>query len=226
MGSTPQYSTEISETLHRTFAKDLYKFTNHKNFVPQMCSRLNRSERIAYQSEFIRWCEEQDERAQLQEMYRDYSPRFRKIAITRYKRMIEDSDVDRPRERKISAKDRIQEARLWLTLKPHMRTQQVTAIAEMYGLEDLEESLEIFLESNDHDADLKVTSIDVWTGLRLRVDDVQNEDHVSQEHRLEALPPSPTLPFGRCHCALIHDTDRAQEVGIEGMSYIIYTKSN
>ena len=48
MGSSPQFSTDWIESLHRKFAKELYGFTNRKNFVPQMCRRLDRTDRISH----------------------------------------------------------------------------------------------------------------------------------------------------------------------------------
>jgi hypothetical protein len=37
MGSSPQYSSEITETLHQTMAKMAYKITNQRNYPEQMC---------------------------------------------------------------------------------------------------------------------------------------------------------------------------------------------
>lgn len=219
MGVSCQFSTEVAETLHRTLAKEPYAFTNHKNFFSQMCDRLDRSERIAFVREFCQWSAEQDQKAEMETLFHMYTPGYRKMAIDRYQRFLEESNTERPREIRIPVKTRISQARLWLALQPHMPRHEIENIASKYRLHDLERLLRSYLRSRDESAeeeDLAISHIDVWTKLRIRVDDVQDEDGVSQEHCIEALPPSPTQPHGHCHCVLVHDADTAEEVGIEG----------
>ena len=132
MGSSPQFSTDWIESLHRKCAKELYGFTNRKNFVPQMCERLDRTERISHREEFIEWFKETQEQACLDAMFAQYTPRYRRILSLRYRNSLEPVEREHP----VSVKTCIAESRLWLALKPHQPHMAVSAVANEYHLAD------------------------------------------------------------------------------------------
>jgi Plavaka transposase len=220
-GSAPQYSTEITESLHRPLVKELYHLTNHKEFIFQMCRRLSRSERLGFHKEFSTWCQEQDRQSQLQKLYQAYTPGYRRRAMDLHPPISEETQEN---EQRIPVRMRFEASRLWLALKPHHSKQSVLAVAAQYGLPDLPEKLQHFLRANlqgdphGQEESMDVQFIDVWRKLRIHISDVQDEDAHSQDHSVEAIPPSESLPYGRCHCVLVHDTNEAEATGIAGLS--------
>jgi Plavaka transposase len=224
MGSSSQYSTEIVESLHRSMAKLPYAFTNHKSFVSQMCRRLTGSERLAHQGEFLRWCHEQDQVSQLESIFRIYTPGYRARMIKQHQENNENLDDQR------KVRSRIQQSRLWLAVTPYQPRREIQAVSIEYNLPDLVDALYSFhrstIETGQRNTGaLHVDFIDVWRKLRIRVGDVQDDGRISQEHPIEAIPPSENLPYGRCHCVLVHDSAEAEATGIEGNSFQLQIKT-
>ncbi|KIJ27028.1 hypothetical protein M422DRAFT_260677 [Sphaerobolus stellatus SS14] len=54
-GSPDGYNTELPERLHINLAKDAYRATNHKDYVPQMITWLHRQEAIDAYTSFLCW---------------------------------------------------------------------------------------------------------------------------------------------------------------------------
>jgi hypothetical protein len=219
MGSSSQYSTEIVESLHRPLAKEPYTFTNRKNFAIQMCRRLDRVDRMAHLQELIEFADRQDEIDWMNTAVSVYSPRYKKRAIANYLQSQQD-----PKEAR-SVRNRMSASRLWLSDRPHLMAVDIETIAFTYQLPDLVAQLHRYLLnlyffkggiSTLADQQLQVACIDVWRKLTIRAPDVQDDELVSMEHSVEAVPPSPDLPYGRCHCVLVHCGDQAAATGIEG----------
>jgi hypothetical protein len=224
MGSSSQYSTEIVESLHRSMAKLPYASTNHKGFVSQMCRRLTGSERLAHQEEFLRWCHEQDQVSRLESLFQAYTPGYRARMIEKHQEKEENLD-----QRKV--RSRIQQSRLWLAVTPYQHRREIQDISIEYGLPDLVDALYLFhhstIETDQRSTvALHVDFIDVWRKLRIRVGNVQDDDQISQEHQIEAIPPSDSLPYGRCHCVLVHDSVEAEATGIEGNSFPLQRRTS
>jgi Plavaka transposase len=222
MGSSPQFSTEIVETLHRSQAKVPYRSTNRKDYVRQMCNRLDCAERIAHRLELIQWCRDTQEQARREAMFQLYTPRYRQILASRYDEYSQEHDP----KQVVPLKTRISQSRLWLALKPYRHRQDVITIAHEYQLEDFSSTLRTFLQSCRHPeddlSDLEVRYIDVWRKLRIRTVDVQDDEKVTLEHAIQAEPPSPLLPYGRCHCVLIHVGNDVETTGLEGEYSLVY----
>ncbi|KAG8865445.1 hypothetical protein FRC20_009827 [Serendipita sp. 405] len=211
LGTSPQFSTEIIESNHRTLVKYLYTFTNRKGFLPQMCQRLDRSERLLHQAEAIDWYKRTRQQQQLEAAFASYSPGFRRIAMDRYQEALQ--PPTKPSRHSITS-------HLQLSGTPYRTKETLWNIALEYKILGLSVAVHDFLKANQepgegHDA-IRVRYVDVWTKLRIQASDIQDEDNVSQCHTVEAVPPSDSLPYGRCHCVLVHDTGDAATVGIAG----------
>jgi hypothetical protein len=220
MGSSSQYSTEIVESLHHPLAKEPYAFTNRRNFAIQMCQRLDRVDRMAYLQEHVEFMVKREESDQMNGALAVYTPGYQTRAISNHLRSKEDPKVAR------SVKTRFASSRLWLSDRPHQVACDIEAISFNYRLPDLVSQLNHFLRSMYFaaggvstlaDRALEVLCVDVWRKLTIRAPDIQDDDLVSIEHSVEAVPPSTELPYGRCHCVLVHCSDEASTTGIQGM---------
>jgi Plavaka transposase len=215
MGTSPQFSTEIIESNHRSMAKDAYNATNHKDHMKQMCRVLDRGERIDYREEFLQWYAEQCEIEELEKQYEMYTPVYRKFVV---ERTLEERRNTKDEEKSIRFASK--HARIWVTERPSHAHLQVIAIAEEYGLPDLPDRIGRHLRRTGHTLSFRdVDYLDVWTRLHIRAESAQG-DGTDPPHTVEALPPSDDLPWGRCHCVLVHEGDEVYNVGLHGMSLV------
>jgi hypothetical protein len=81
MGSSPQFSTEIVESLHRPMAKDPYRATNRKDFVGQMCRVMDRVERIQFSLEFLIWAVVEMRRRTIEQEFASHSPGYQQTVM-------------------------------------------------------------------------------------------------------------------------------------------------
>jgi hypothetical protein len=186
-----------------------------------MCRRLDRVERMAHLQELIEFTDMQDELDRMNTAVAVYSPRYQTRAIDNYLQSQKD-----PKDAN-SVKNRFSASRLWLSDKPHLLAFDIEAIAFTYKLPDLIDKLNRHLRdayflkggmATFADQELRVDSVDVWRKLTIRAPDVQDDELVSIEHSVEAIPLSSDLPYGRCHCVLVHSDDQAAATGITGTS--------
>jgi hypothetical protein len=210
MGSSPQYSTEITEHNHQPMAKHAYKATNRINAMDQMARYLERREKVLLFNEFHAWRFERSRTALIEQSLQQYSPRFRAHILPHILAARDNSS----RSATATAQ------RLSLARKPSLTCQEVTHVAEVYYLPDLAEAIATFLNSFDThmqpiDRYKHIDYIDVWTRLYIRPPSVQSDEEAGQVHVVEAVPPSLRLPHGRCHCVLVNESAE-RDVGIEG----------
>jgi hypothetical protein len=215
MGSSPQFSTEITETLHQTMAKAAYRATNRRDFVPQMCRFLDRTEKIRHMSSFIDWAV-----FYMQEQYRDHH--WRTIVGGTARNTFLDANVEIPLP---PAWD--ERVRVWHTLTPHYCKVNLRHACRQYNLSRtlFVESLHEYLDGID--VDFQNLQLDIWRQFRIRISSVQDADELAQARTVQALPPSTppevplnaSMPHGRCNCVLIHATDQARMTGIKGTVY-------
>jgi hypothetical protein len=211
MGSSPQFSSEITETLHQTMAKAAYRATNGRDFVPQMCRFLDRTERIAHMNAFIEWAIKHRE----EERAREHIARFPVGGIAH--QAILDAELEIPVQR------RGKRGRVWHTLTPHYRKVYLRDACKQYNLSQtlLTTSLREFLEGT-RDLDFQELCVDIWRQFRIRIPTVQEDDELAQARTVQALPPSADsdMQYGRGNCVLIHENEEARTTGILGTTYI------
>jgi hypothetical protein len=217
MGSSLQYSTEIVESNHRTMAKNPYHSTNRKDFAVQMCRVLDRDDRIAHLKELINWEKTRRAEETLISALAEYSPGYQPRAMALFEEPPDDAE-----ER---VRSRYQTSRLWLAKRPYASSVGLAYVAEAYRLPDLqwriERCLQRLLNIGGGNVDwmnhgFRIACLDVWHKLSIRVPNVQDEDIVSILHTVEAVPPSPSLPYGHCNCVLVHRDNDAESIGIRG----------
>jgi hypothetical protein len=237
MGSSPQYSSEITEYNHQPMAKQAYRRTNRKDFGKQMCRFLDRRDRISRQFELIAWCKEQAELEskgkddlKLNALLANYSPSYQAgvLALANPLAVVDGNSSA------TVVRNRYRDPGIWLNMRPHHLKVELPALARTYCLPSLEDDVSRFIQQNSkiytlshllparHSdllprSNLTIGSVDVWKNLRIRLPTVQSDDDMAPPHTVEALPPSHDLPYGRAHCVLVHCGEEAEPVGVKGV---------
>lgn len=219
MGSSPQYSSDITEYLHKLMAKIAFDKTNRKEFGGQMARFIDRTDRLHQVPEFVEWCIERTKQAHLEQVLRAH-----RSTSPGYQALLEQSLQPGWIKDNIPAKTRDKTARLWVTIVPHLRQQEIYKIATNYNLPKLGSAIRAFLfegsRASSGQAPIslpRILWIDVWHNMRIRTPDVQDDSVCSISHTIEAMPPSREMPYGHCHFVLVHDGDEVDRVGIKGV---------
>jgi hypothetical protein len=215
LGSSPQFSTEITETLHQTMAKAAYRATNRREFVPQMCRFLDRTEKIRHMNSFIEWAISHRREQHLQA----HVERF-PVGATR--NAILDAGVEVPLP---SARDT--HLRVWHTLTPHYNKIDLRSACKQYDLSTTLFVKSVYEYADGLDINFQGLQLDIWRQFRIRLATVQDSEEPAQARTVQALPPSippqaqlnASMPHGRCNCVLIHETDEARTTGIKGIAH-------
>jgi hypothetical protein len=217
MGTSVQFSTEITETCHQTMAKAPYRATNGRDFFAQMCAFMDRVAQIELTGEVAAWLF--DTLSQTQEqpvnkiVMRDYVTYLRRQVV----------EEEKQERLQIVQQGRARSDYIWLSEKPDMRGLPFKDIAEAYRLPGLQESIDRLLSTFTANlADISVLSLkcDAWFKCRLQRKTVQDEESLADSRTIQAQPPrppkGPVTPYGLCNCALIRDEDDADDIGIRG----------
>ena len=234
MGSSPQFSTEIVESLHRPMAKVPYRATNHKEYVAQMCRFMDRMERIQFSQEFVAWANGELRRRNINEEFANHSPGYRKLIMEVYKQ-----------DRAVKSTVKQPVVGLSVNKRPWITDKYIPDVLALYQIFDFADALGRYLAANHHHLHPHAPStssllhilieanyyqvvqsiqngdilMNVWRQFRLRLATVQDDDELATAHTVQAHPPVKSgngtySPSGRCHCVLVHDSDEAQAVGI------------
>jgi hypothetical protein len=235
MGSSPQFSTEIVESLHRPMAKDPYRATNRKEFVGQMCRVMDRVERIHFSLEFLTWAVVEMRRREIEREFASHSPGYQRTLM----------DVH---EEHYIVKSRAKQPVEGLTVskRPAFIRMFVPDVLVSYQITDFTGALARYLASNHRNIEAahgesltavfayqiklfpvfnemknRTALMNVWLQLRLRLLTIQDESELADAKTVQAHPPIKAKkgsysPSGRCHCVLVHDDQHAQAVGIQG----------
>jgi hypothetical protein len=217
LGSSTQFTTEITETNHQPFAKEAFRATNKVNPGSQMCRYLDRKDRLRHAQELHSWLIEKMEEQRMAANLSLVSPGFRND-FRRVFFPVPDEEVP------LSPRKNDRNVRLWLAPTPNKHKTSLEQVAREYQLPSLLVDIDRYLRSLDsqpgdraRNGRADVLYVDVWERLRIRVPDILNDAEFSHIHIIEARPPDEgTYPFGNGHCVLIHNTDQAEAVGIEG----------
>jgi hypothetical protein len=215
MGSSVQFSTEVTETCHQSMAKAAYRATNHKDFFKQMCSYLNRQAALALVDEVAAFCFRELQAAGYTQVpagiEADYQTFCRKEAQAAEKR------------ESVTAKRQVRADNnyLWVNKKPDKRKVSVQWLKTAYKLPGLLASLSSFLSNPayDHHGHFVMDEIqaDIWYCCRTQRQIVQGDEQLADARAIRAAPPGvKNNRYGICNCALIcHDED-AGVTGMEG----------
>jgi hypothetical protein len=216
MGTSIQFSTEITETCHQTMAKAPYRASNGRDFFAQMCVFMDRVAQIELTGEVATWFFDTLSTTGTQPVnmvvMRDY--------VTYLTRLV----VEEEKKERIRV---VQQARgrsdyIWLSEKPDIRSVPFDEIAGAYCLPSLQDAIHLLLSTVDGFPNISPLSLKytAWFKCRVQRKTVQDEELLADSQTIQARPPRPpTGPItvhGLCNCALIRDEEDAEEIGIQG----------
>jgi hypothetical protein len=212
MGTCPQFSTEITENCHQTMAKQAYRATNKRDFEVQMCRYLDRSDRISTMKEVFPWWTKQERRDTIEGTLKDRPLDYQTLARSLL--------FDNADEEMVSISGRQRHGHIWHNLRPHMSKQNLQDLAAIYKLPHFLDDFGRFLRQcgTPQACGLSFSDkvVDVWHNCRIQLPLVQEENENAAMRTVQALPPSPALPHGRCSCVLVTKNKNAKPEGIKG----------
>ncbi len=214
MGSSVQFSTEITETCHQSMAKAAYRATNSKEFFAQMCAYLNRRAAISLTEELCEWYFSRALARQFSVplvMLKDYSAYL-------------DTRVEAEKlakKRALIQVTREQKDHVWLNKKPNRRGVYLETLTHEYSLPDLQDVIARLLLRCPEGTEVvseAALKYDAWYQCRIQRPSAQDEDVLSDSRTIQARPPAATrTQYGRCNCALIKkNEDDIDLPGIHG----------
>lgn len=212
MGTSPQFSTEITETLHQTMAKLPYKKTNRRDFEVQMCRYLDRIERIKNLDELVAWSALEAKQSQLRQELASQPVGYQRLALE----MVELQATEE--EKSLALHGKSSRGRIWHSKIPNRRNASIGKIERLYRFPNGELLclLQTFVGEDFAKVDQQ-RCLQTWNHVRIQLPTVQDENEASKVQTIQALPPSKTMPYGRCNWVLIHDDRSAATTGIAGM---------
>ncbi|KIM83716.1 hypothetical protein PILCRDRAFT_88067 [Piloderma croceum F 1598] len=110
-----------------------------------------------------------------------------------------------------------------VTLKPHHHNMAIDAAAALFDIPDFRAALgDYFLlkqtyanhrgqRKSSSNVNLPFSCVHVWHNFRMQQYSAQDQRIMLPSCTIQALPPSPNMPFGRCNTVLINDTDGSAE---------------
>jgi hypothetical protein len=144
MGTSPQFSTEITESAHKTMAKEPYRASNHRDYIEQMCRFLDRRERIAFMRSFLKWGRVEIPKLLLLQQTAHLSSGYQLHALEALAtKQREAKEEDLKKKRRIKPRQGIV-----LNKYPRQKFPTFTSLADAYILPDLLPGLQRYLEVN------------------------------------------------------------------------------
>ena len=230
MGSSPQFSTEVTETYHQEMAKKAYQSTNKKDFEIQMVRRIDRGERIFLMNELLSYQKDTITQNALRQHLVGRAPLYQETLLRLAEKAIEQRKTreSQPTVMQPGRHQRRTEATslAWVSTKPHQSYGSLKEVEKVYKLVDLEKRMEECYRVLDETSDTNPVWLKahVWHNFHMRLPTVQDDQTLAEAQTIQANPPSNSLPFGQRDCVLIVENDEAEETGIEGEGFIYGSK--
>lgn len=217
MGSSVQFSTEITENCHQVYAKRAYKATNRKDFFKQMCAYLNRHDTISLVEDVSMWYVESGrdpdgdlgDNLPLSTSFSAFIQRMKQTA-------------EKEAKLEVRQKQRASNGYIWRTIRPDRTNLSVEALSQVYHLNDFRDLLLQYLIDNPtpNGVNIATLKLDVWNQCRLQKPMIQDDDELADARTIQAIPPSGQKSrFGRCNCVLVSDDDDSPTTGIKGLFF-------
>jgi hypothetical protein len=212
MGTLPQFSTEITESCHQTMAKQAYRATNKRDFEKQMCGYLDRCDRVSFMKELLHWWKIQENCDAVEEAIRDQPSDYQTLARAL---LLDDTD-----EEMLQATGSQGREHIWHNVNPHNSKRSLEQICNIYCLPNFLRDLNDYLVSLKASAwPISENVVDTWLNCRIQLPLIQEEDEQAAVRTIQALPPSASLPYGRCSCVLIRTGQSARSTGLKGLYF-------
>jgi hypothetical protein len=208
MGTSVQFSTEITETCHQTMAKAPYKATNRREFFTQMCEYLNQKDTLSLMADLGSWHFMQPSQASKQWTV-DYSLFLRKMV-----------ELAKKQERlEMRNKKRAENNYMWLTVKPDRNGVSLEATVAEYCLHGFPQAFSTFLRQHTLDPMPRHPGfdVDIWYRFRIQRTVTQDEEELADPQTIQAVPHTVRKKrHGLHNCVLVKVDENADDVGIQG----------
>jgi hypothetical protein len=218
MGTATQYSTEITETLHKTLTKDAYKATNRRAPHKQMCRFLDRVETVSYLDEFFSWAVLEMRRRERDVSLEGASALYREMATKQLEEQWEEELGTRIRRRFcVSAAN--ESTRLYHSKVPQYSKVGIKQATDIYevSVDSFIRVLEPVLQPLSVGSSSGIT-LNLWTGLSAKTQTI-HDDEVFLDRTIQAVPPGVDT-YGRYSCVLVKVGD-AQKTSINGTEHLL-----
>lgn len=210
MGSSSQFSTEVTENCHQTMAKAAYRATNRRDFFKQMCAYLNRRDTISLIEEVWHFHQTRQSTRSSQSLSPDFSAFIESMKKT----------AEKQEKLEIRRRQRESNGYLWLTIKPDRVNLFVNDISRLYHLNNFREILLQYLVQHPTPDGVSITAmkLDAWFRCRVQRPTIQDDDELADARTIQAKPPTGQRDqHGHYNCVLINPTgDPLPSTGIAG----------
>lgn len=214
MGSSIQFSTEVTENCHQVNAKRAYKATNRKDFFKQMCAYLNRLDTISLVEEVSMWY--------LQSSHNSEDGLPSPTSFSAFVQKMKQT-VEKEARLEIRQKQRKSNGYIWRTIRPDRINLSVDLLSQTYNLKDFRDQLLKYIIDNPtpNGVNIATLKLDVWHQCRLQKPSIQDDDELADARTIQAIPPNGQKSrFGRCNCVLVTDGQDLPITGIAGLFFI------
>jgi len=156
------YSTEISERYHIDIVKRAYKSTNRKNYIEQMLIFLTRQEQVYLQAQLLRWLLNLVWASASSVNWEDDTFDSEKPQRLEDLSELLEVDIDSPIDTSLLWQKIVTaviqskvtsnpvETSHAIAKRPHRSARPISEIAEVFGIQNLETALKMFLLANEH----------------------------------------------------------------------------
>jgi hypothetical protein len=163
MGTSPQFSTEITESAHKKMAKEPYRASNHRDYIEQMCRFLDRRERIAFMRSFLTWGRVEIPKHLLIQQTAHLSTGYQRHALEALAmKQREAKEEDLKKKRRIKPRQGIV-----LNKNPRQKFQTFVSLGDAYLLPDLVPALHRYLKAGTVVSPLYI--LEYWDLMRMHV---------------------------------------------------------
>ncbi|KLO04459.1 hypothetical protein SCHPADRAFT_840547 [Schizopora paradoxa] len=215
VGSAPQFSTDHSEHLHITNAKEPYKMTNHRDHEEQICRILDRRERVfLFELLAVVWAT---------------------VIAMATMTSLGSIDPERPTPSHLPspAKNLFDQFNLnksnvvlrnsttafSLTARIAFRKKSITQASEIFHLPGLRAAL-LKHYAKQYSNELPFSVIDCWIKVTVQLHTQQNSNAIAVPYTVAAVPSNESMPFGLCNFVLVKHPPGVLYRGIQSGHYI------
>lgn len=225
MGAPYQYTSDITERCHITHVKTPYRRSNKRNFHPQCCRYLDRVEKTLLFDLYTNLTYHRaslvnlmvDEASTVADHYPEATWLSHALPVGEYRirgAAAKPSLFDKAGAHPVS--DDLEIA-FSVPLRPHYPRILVPDAALKFSLPDLHGALgDYFGLRQSHTArrgqrissntcSLPFTALNVWQNFRMQQRSSQDSSILLPTRTVQALAPTPEMPYGRCNTVLVRD---------------------
>jgi len=238
LGAPYQWTSDITERCHITHVKTPYRMSNRRDFHGQCVRYMDRVEKMHIFGLYATLTSNQasllnDMIAETNVMADHYPEQtwlsrvLPNEAIVSTKRFRAKTNLFGKVASLISEDER---TAIYMNVNPHRKSLFVDAIADIYNLPDLHSALGDYFSQVSYadrlgqrrsgpDCALPISTFHVWQNFRIQHRSYQDSRIVVPHQTVQALPPGPQLPCGRCNTVLTVGDSGTRSFAVAGGTF-------